>query len=427
VPGGRNLMRIVVNNVLLYNGGDAAIAFGLIKILANAFGKPEVTILDTNGAATKSYYPELDIRPMPYFAFSRLGRLWRDTAELFGAWFHRTRFRHFKIFLSRSERETFELYRTADLVVATGGTYLVENYDLKPRLFELELAVFAKKPLIFFTQSLGPFSNPRYIKRLSRIFAASPLILLRDEKSKNHLLELGVSESKIRVASDGAFALADPSVLMAAGMRKGKTQRIAVSVRDWQHFRNKPATEGMALYKHAISCAIEFLVNNYEAEITFISSCQGIRGYWADDSRLASEILLGLPVSIQTKVKVDASYHSPLELVEILKQFDLTISTRMHMAILSLCAGTPVFPIAYEFKTTELFKSLGMGEWVVPIDEIDETSIVKLLPGFLDSVDSSRRDLFLEVSRNRDNALSIGKTIRSTFAGLGTETGTTVP
>jgi colanic acid/amylovoran biosynthesis protein len=93
------------------------------------------------------------------------------------------------------------------------------------------------------------------------------------------------------------------------------------------------------------------------------------------------------------------------------------------MAILSLCAGIPVFPIAYEFKTSELFNSLGMGEWVIKIDEIDETSIVNLLPRFLDSVDGSRQQLFSEVLRNRENALSIGEVIRSTFAGVRSEVG----
>lgn len=36
----------------------------------------------------------------------------------------------------------------------------------------------------------------------------------------------------------------------------------------------------------------------------------------------------------------------------------------MHMAILALTSGTPVFPITYEFKTQELFNRLGLGEWV---------------------------------------------------------------
>jgi colanic acid/amylovoran biosynthesis protein len=411
-------MRVVVNNVFLYNGGDAAITFGLLKVLAGAFGDPEVTIVDTEATGARRYYPELDIRPMSYFSSKILGQFWRKLADLFGTWFHRVRFRHLKMLLSRDERKAFELYQTADLVITTGGTYLVENYDLRPRLFELDLALFANKPLFFFTQSLGPFSDPSNIKRLSRIFAASPLILLRDEKSKRHLMDLGVSEHKIKVASDGAFALADPRVLVAAQTRRNKIRRIAISVRDWQHFRNKTSAEGMSIYKLAISRAVEYLASQHDAEITFISSCQAVPEYWTDDSKLAREILAGLPEEVRASVKVDASYHSPLELIEILKQFDLTISTRMHMAILSLCAGVPVLPIAYEFKTSELFSSFGLGEWVISMDEVDEMSIVKLLPRFLDSVDGFRQDLFAAVLRSRDNALSTGDVMRSNFEDL---------
>jgi len=45
-------------------------------------------------------------------------------------------------------------------------------------------------------------------------------------------------------------------------------------------------------------------------------------------------------------------------------------------------------------------------------------SIVKLLPRFLDSVDGFRQDLFAAVLRSRDNALSTGDVMRSSFEDL---------
>jgi colanic acid/amylovoran biosynthesis protein len=39
------------------------------------------------------------------------------------------------------------------------------------------------------------------------------------------------------------------------------------------------------------------------------------------------------------------------------------------MAILALVAGTPVLPIAYEFKTQELFERLGCLRWVLAMEE----------------------------------------------------------
>ena len=41
------------------------------------------------------------------------------------------------------------------------------------------------------------------------------------------------------------------------------------------------------------------------------------------------------------------------------------------MAILSLNVGTPVVAVAYEFKSRELFETLGMPERVIDFDSID--------------------------------------------------------
>lgn len=60
-----------------------------------------------------------------------------------------------------------------------------------------------------------------------------------------------------------------------------------------------------------------------------------------------------------------------------LQDFDLCIGTRMHMCILSLISGTPVLPIAYEFKTQELFGEIGLKEWVTDIEVIEPDAFAK--------------------------------------------------
>ena len=76
------------------------------------------------------------------------------------------------------------------------------------------------------------------------------------------------------------------------------------------------------------------------------------------------------------------------------------------MAILSLASGLPVLPIAYEFKTEELFKEkLGMAQWLLSIDTLAEASIVNLLPKFLAELPNFRSNLFEAVARERESAL----------------------
>ena len=46
------------------------------------------------------------------------------------------------------------------------------------------------------------------------------------------------------------------------------------------------------------------------------------------------------------------------------------IATRMHFSIMALISQVPVIAIAYEFKTLELFESVGLGHLVIAIEDV---------------------------------------------------------
>jgi colanic acid/amylovoran biosynthesis protein len=126
------------------------------------------------------------------------------------------------------------------------------------------------------------------------------------------------------------------------------------------------------------------LVRERGAEVVFLSTCQGVPEYLYDDAQVADHIRDRLDADVQRAVHVDHDFHSPATLMQTLRGFDFALSTRMHMAILGLCAGLPVLPIAYEFKTTEVYKSLGQGEWVTDISAIERESFIALALRFAD-------------------------------------------
>ena len=82
----------------------------------------------------------------------------------------------------------------------------------------------------------------------------------------------------------------------------------------------------------------------------------------------------------------------------------MVFATRMHMAILSLIAGTPVLPIAYEFKTVELFRRLEGREPDLDIETIDVESLRRAVNDFLEGIDGRRDELFRAVARERASA-----------------------
>jgi colanic acid/amylovoran biosynthesis protein len=403
-------VKVVITNAVTLNGGDAAILRGVMHVLRSVRPEARFTVFDSQAETASRYYPDIDYQTLLYDTVES-GRtqrlhLWR----LLGAAALKRRGAHraADLLTSRSEGRALQAYAEADLVVSTGGTYLVEHYDIRHRLFEFALCRAMGKPVVFFTQSLGPFRDPKQRRQLRRAFDASPLVLVRDEQSQHHLLDLGVDPAKIHVLADAVFALADEDTLARAAGRTlpaTRSLRVAISVRHWDHFRGTDSDAGMARYVAALASLADHLVSSRGAEVEFLSTCQGIGEYWTHDTETADRVVGAMKSANAERVTVNRGFHQPTALGEIFAGFDLVVATRMHAAILALNAGTPVLPIAYEFKTEELFDRLGAASWVTRIEDMDPQSIVARVESLFDELPERRAVLFEGVAEERKRAL----------------------
>lgn len=424
-------MKILITNIVTLNAGDAAILYGMIDVLRAAFGKDiQFVVYDKNGPEPGRYYPDVVFRRFLYLARqdsrlnaarsgNRLLQAVDDQRFRLGLWAikHQVPFVA-RALLSGEEHETLLDYATADLIISSGGTYLVEIYPFNARIFDYQVSLYLEKPLVFFTQSLGPFANASNRRSLLPIFNRAILIMVRDEMSRQHLVDLGVNQNNVHVRADAAFALSDVSAVQASrdkSFATGKPLKVAISVREWSHFKTSPSTDGMQRYKAALQSLTRHLVQKYDAKITYLSTCQGMPEYRTDDSQLATTIVEGLCDTVRRSVVVDSDFHQPAVLATMLKDYDLVIATRMHMAILSLAVGTPVLPIAYEFKMQELFERLGQGHWVQPIEDVTGGSLVERADQLLEELPHVRATLFSAVENEHKNAVASGALVKQAF------------
>ncbi len=412
-------MKILITNTVVLNGGDAAILFGLKKTLHEAFGEDlDMTVYDAQPDVARRYYPEFRFRRLLYGRVTQLQKInrfpvryIRHALRLSTQWLNPIRFRlalrlwrkgHPRVaqaLLTREEFSDLQTYGEADLIVSTGGTYLNDVYDLDHTLFDYEVALALGRPLVFFTQTMGTFARPEYRDPFRAVFNEARLILLRDDASLRNLRALGVRRTPMHVCADAAFALAEPPVLEAARERPlplGARMKVAVSVRQWPHFQKTTEEAGMQGYRQAIRTATIHLVEQHGAEVTFLSTCQGIPEYHYDDAQVALEIVQELPARVKEHVRVDRRFHHPLKLHRRLRDYDWVLATRMHMAILALVAGTPVLPISYEFKTKELFARLDMEHWVHDIETLEGDALRRSVDAFIAALPAVRSMLFPE-------------------------------
>jgi colanic acid/amylovoran biosynthesis protein len=408
-------MKVVITNQVALNTGDAAILQGLLIVLQEAFGAgTEILVLDRHGGAPQRYYPTIKFAPV-YRPDVERPILWRaldrfGLGSTVGEWIarHSHDSRLIEALLPRQARENLREFRTADLIVSTGGTYMVEHYDLRAVFVQLSLAVASGRPIVLFTQSLGPFRKESSRKTLTKLLPRAALILLRDKRSRGHIEEIGVSTQNSRIVADAAFALADLDRLRRPRARpSGDGLKVAISVRSWMYPGHGSRAHAEENYLAVVGAIAVRLVRHHGADLTFISTCQGRDEYEHDDSRLAKKIAELLPEDVLRHVVVDHAFHAPEELRDILERYDLVIATRMHMAILSLCAGTPVIPIAYEFKTKELFANMGLGEWVLDIDTLDANESCARIEQLIGALDDVRASMIPAVLGQHQLAMSV--------------------
>ena len=428
-------MHIVIENTVASNTGDAAILVAIIDIVRETFGADaRISVFDSAPQVAARYYPDIRFYPLTTsFLSGKLRLFGRPRKTPLHPLVSRTQRRAFRRaiddmaagrpcrwspVLDERVQQNIGIYLSADLVISTGGTYLVEHYKLKNRFEELDKDLRLGKPLVLFTQSLGPFRQADNRAEMKRIADAALLVLLRDPKSRHHLSELGVAEDRMAVVSDSVFALAQTNWLQAPPSRRasGGRLRVAVSVRRWTHFAGRDRATGTQRYEDAIAAAVSALVRHRDAEVVFLSTCQGIADYLYDDSLIADRICESLDAEVRRSVRVDHDFHSPASLMVALRDFDFAISTRMHMAILGLCVGLPVLPIAYEFKTTELFNALGQGQWVTDISAIDDDAFTALSLRFADGFAEFRDSVVPRVLEQAASARSAGRLIAERLA-----------
>ncbi|RWL22672.1 MAG: polysaccharide pyruvyl transferase [Mesorhizobium sp.] len=431
-------MKIIVETTVFLNGGDAAIQVATKRILRAAFGDDtEIVFADMDAQVAERYYPDNDFIVFPSDQIRKsvfvrlLNRLTKGRMQasliystLIAIIFLERRLRRLNYPGSRGAvAKAIREYIAADLIISTGGTYLSKKHpgSVALRLPEYERDIYLGKPPIFFTQSMGPFGDDRIFRRLASVLRKSPLILVRDQKSMAFAKELTGFTGNIETVADSVFVLTDQDEIERRRVasrvaRPGRRPRIAVSVRPWADFGERDSEVGRAKYHQSVAQAAAWFVEEVGAEVTFVSTCQGIPEYRFNDSDTARNVLKYLSDNVRNSVVIDSQFRDTEALLRKIDEFDGAICTRMHMCILCLCRGVPVLPICYERKTADLFQSLDLQEYITFIDKIEPDSFRALARRWWQNQESIAEKSWRGTLELRDSALSTVGILKNRFA-----------
>ena len=341
----------------LGNGGDAAIFLGVERALRAALPPFQLAVFETQPEVAREAFPEYDIRTglssvawpqiakgIPARARRVLRWLTMRPRLLAAARAWRAGRRDLALRLAGDEGpDSFRTVAEADVVVSTGGTYFVPAYWLGLRYLEFDVLQALGQPYVLFTQSVGPFDTmPK--ERLKPIFEGARVMMLRGQESEDSVLAIAPA-THTTVRADAAFSLADADRLAAAAEREWPSSPlVAVSVRDWPHFVTVDSDAGMARYRRVRRgrpwrgwSARTMRVRPVPLDVP-----GHVRSYRYDDSATALAVVRPAP---GRRAGAPSRWTAPSTTSRTPCSRGLrrvptwSIATRMHAAILALCAG----------------------------------------------------------------------------------------
>lgn len=362
-------MRILIVHSVPLNGGDEALLRATVESLQARWSDVEIVVACRAVEQCRERLPDMTLGPdlecasgvregvfrKPVGSARRILRpLGAGGAALH--WLDR-------VTATEEQKEVLRRYRESDIILSSPGGFFHDHYPVEERLRGLEAALDMGKPVVLFAQSIGPFWKETTRRRIPEVFNRVSRICVRDSRSRDHLLDCGVEDSRIRVTADASFLWRRIAPELFR-LRSGPVARAALCFRVWPPGDTRIVED--TLRKAVLLC--RHLLSEASRELLFVSTCQGIPGY-VDDSEMALRIVEGIPDDLRERCVVDRERYSPRDLIRLLGSCDAFLGMRLHGCLLAMLGGTPAMGIGYEAKTEEIFRQLGFDSFQVGFEE----------------------------------------------------------
>jgi polysaccharide pyruvyl transferase WcaK-like protein len=245
-----------------------------------------------------------------------------------------------------------EQIAAADVVLFNAGGLLADHLGryLPERLFELYLAQRSGKPTAVVNYSAG-LDEPSNVALAREVLGRVGLHVTREPLTRDRLLELGVSDDRILVSPDTAFAVDPPP---AAPPSSGSVE-IALMIRG-----DRPADVD------AWAALVDALRARYRARVHYLCGCA------------KNDPPLRRALASRCRLDDDGVFLDHPELMRKLARTSLLISDRYHGAVFAIQTHTPLIPVASTtHKSAGLFRTF---EYPVPVQRpLDGTLVAAYL------------------------------------------------
>lgn len=280
--------------------------------------------------------------------------------------------------------QSHNILASSDLVILKGGQYIYNDQGglrgslyLWRMLSPIWTARALKKPVAVLGQSIGPLNGRWALRSVSRALSHCKKVVVREEFTKNLLVELGCSAVELR--PDFAFLVQPSSSAKVDGVVREIAGRkcFGLTVVNWYFPGSCNVAASRAAYEEALFNACVEL-HQAHGFLPVIVPQVTVRHHGESDLDVIDRLAIRLRARSVPFVNVSAELDlNPEELASLYGGLAFLIGTRLHSCILAACASCPVLAIRYQgFKTQGVMAQLGMSENVFDISSLDARALV---------------------------------------------------
>lgn len=368
------------------NKGDAAILSVLIRQLKDAFPNCSMAIAIYAKTLDEDSFDGIRlISNSMYHAIYRFHFLPMKLANtirvegalLLWAFIYFITKKSFRILVPQCVKSIADEYFAAELIVPIGGGYLrakkgiQENVNLWLLLNPIIICLLLQKPIILYTQSIGPLATPFQEWMVRVVLNRTNLILVREDHTIATLNRIGVDDSLVIRTVDSGFLFQAPHIFTLRDFVPDKAFLdgkilIGVTVRAWMDPKEQTFFEN----------AVAQFINNFKSDdpVVFLFIPQVTAILHGDDDRLVATRIVSL-ITAKEKVLNLTGVYDHYKLKDFYSNLDFLIGTRFHSVIFSITARVPSLAIEYEYKTSGIMNDLGLSEWVIPIEKVTRENL----------------------------------------------------
>ncbi len=379
-------MNVLIINQWSTNKGDRSVAYFLIRELLKA-GVEDITISTSNTRYWQNFdeFPGARVKFIPFgwtTTFRKSPKqtiLARIEMRLKQILFRKVAMPLIRAALAKDinpwyirlfcTREYLEAVKNADVVISTGGhrvtTLLVEDVQISA-VFDMAVALLNKKPLVFWSQTIGPldFKNGANRQFVKKILQGCFRIIIRDASSAGVLRELDVPVDRVSETRDSVFGLYD----LVTDQKKPSDREAIMGVSVYMVQKRTPAE------RDAYAAALSRLVDH--------AADQGYRVQFFPMQKNHADVpcIQNIIAACQNKDRVSVVDWCPEapEHIKMIADCRMFVGHKTHSVVYALAVGTPVIAIAYHRKTREFMEQFGLQEYCIPDEELDGSDLVSL-------------------------------------------------